>query len=67
MNALRAVRKLLLGETVALPVGVAMAVLIAAGLRIAVGPGGWWGDAGGLVLVAGLVVALAVSVLGPRR
>lgn len=67
MNALRAVRKLLLGETVALPVGIAVTVLIAAGLRVAVGPGGWWRDGGGLVLAAGLIIALAVSVLGLRR
>ncbi len=62
MSALRAVRKLVLGETVALPLGIAVAVLIAAGLRILAGPDGWWRDAGGLVLAAGLVIALVVSV-----
>jgi len=66
VSALRAVRKLLLGETVALPLGIAVTVLIAAGLRVAVGAGGWWRDAGGLVLAAGLVITLAVSVRRPR-
>ena len=61
MSALRTVRKLVLGETWSLPAGIACAVLIAAALRLAAGPHGWWRPAGGFVLAVLLVGALAVS------
>jgi hypothetical protein len=62
----RTLRKLVLGETWALPIGIAAAVGAAALLRWAVGPGGWWADAGGFVLLALLAVAFACA-LGFRR
>lgn len=61
MSALRTARKLVLGETRTLPAGIACAVLIAVALRLAAGAHGWWRPAGGFVLAALLVVALAVS------
>ena len=63
MSFLRALRKLVLGETWALPAGVALAVAAAALVRVANGPGGWWHRGGGALLAAGLVAALAVSLL----
>ncbi|MEA2315882.1 MAG: hypothetical protein QOD44_71 [Solirubrobacteraceae bacterium] len=63
---MRALRKLVLGETWALPIGIAVAVAIAGVLRVVAGPGGWWEQAGGFVLLALLVAAFAVAVV-PRR
>jgi hypothetical protein len=60
---MRALRKLLLGETWALPIGIAVAVAIAGVLRVVAGPGGWWEQAGGFVLLALLVAAFAVAVV----
>ena len=52
-------RKLVLGETWTLPVGVA--ITLVAGLAFdAAGPG-WWHRAGGFVMLAGAVATLAVS------
>lgn len=61
MSWLRAVRKLVLGETWTLPAGVALAVGLAAVVRVINGPGGWWHSAGGWVLGVLLVVALLAS------
>jgi hypothetical protein len=58
---LGAARAAVLGETWRLPIGIALAVGTAALLRAAAGPDGWWRDAGGLVLLAGLTVALVVA------
>jgi hypothetical protein len=63
---MKALRKLVLGETWALPIGIAVAVAIAGVLRVVAGPGGWWEQAGGFVLLALLVAAFAVAVV-PRR
>ena len=63
---LRTLRKLLLGETWRLPLGIAAALLAALVLRAAAGADGWWQDLGGLVLAAGLVIALGASLL-PKR
>ena len=60
---MRALRKLVLGETWALPIGIAVAVAIAGVLRVLAGPGGWWEQAGGFVLLALLVAAFAVAVV----
>jgi hypothetical protein len=56
-----ALRKLLLGETWALPLGVA--VVLAAGLALDAGFGddAWWRHAGGFVLLAGVILALSAS------
>lgn len=61
MSVLRSARRLVLGETWTLPAGIAAAVLGAALLRIAAGPGGWWRAAGGFVLAVLLVAALGAS------
>jgi hypothetical protein len=59
---MRALRKLVLGETVALPVGVAIVLVVGLVLR-EVG-GDWWEDDGGFVLLA-LVVAVLLAALAP--
>jgi len=63
---MRAVRKLVLGETWVLPIGIALAVGVAAVVRAVAGPDGWWEDLGGFVLLVLLVGAFAAS-LGIRR
>ena len=60
-------RKLVLGETWSLPIGVALAVGAAAVLRATAGDHGWWRDAGGFVLLGLVVMALLVAVGRPRR
>ncbi len=61
MSALRAVRKLVLGETWTLPLGIAVAVAVAGVLRVVAGPHGWWRDAGGAVLALALIAVLVGS------
>jgi membrane associated rhomboid family serine protease len=61
VSFLRTLRKLVLGETWTLPGGVALAVGLAAAVRVASGSDGWWRHAGGALLGALLVAALAVS------
>jgi hypothetical protein len=58
---LRTLRKLVLGETWALPVGIAVAVLVAVAVRAATGAGDWWRHGGGFVLLALLVVAFVAA------
>ncbi len=67
MKALRAVRKLVLGETWVLPLGVAAAVGLAAGVRALAGAHGWWRSAGGPLLVVLVLGVLAASVRGSAR
>jgi hypothetical protein len=64
---LRTLRKLVLGETWALPVGVALAVAAAAVVREIAGPDGWWRDGGGWLLFGLLVAAFAVSLARTGR
>jgi hypothetical protein len=61
VSLLRSLRKLVLGETWTLPGGIALAVGIAAVLRVLAGPSGWWKPAGGAVLAVLLIGALAAS------
>jgi hypothetical protein len=61
---MRALRKLVLGETVALPVGVAL--VVALGLVLDAYAGSWWEDDGGFVLL-GLVAAVLVASLAPAH
>jgi hypothetical protein len=64
---LRTLRKLVLGETWALPLGVALAVAAAAVVREIAGPDGWWRDGGGWLLFGLLVAAFAVSLARTGR
>jgi hypothetical protein len=61
---MRALRKLIFGETVALPVGVA--VLLVVGLALREWAGEWWSDAGGFILLV-LAVAVLASALAPAH
>jgi hypothetical protein len=61
VNVLRTLRKLLLGETWLLPLGVA-ALLLVLGLVVKPALGASWGDAGGPLMLAGAVVLLTASV-----
>jgi hypothetical protein len=63
---MRTLRKLVLGETWALPIGIGVAVGIAAILRALAGRGGWWEDGGGFVLLALLVAAFAAALVFRR-
>lgn len=64
---LRTLRKLVLGETWALPLGIALAVATAAVVREIAGPGGWWSHGGGWLLFVLLVAAFAVSLARTGR
>jgi hypothetical protein len=63
----RALRKLVLGETWVLPIGVALAVGAAALLRAASDGAAWWHDAGGVILAILVLAALAYSVFSSAR
>jgi hypothetical protein len=63
----RALRKLVLGETWTLPVAVVLAVLAAAALRLASDDAAWWRDAGGVILAVLVLGALALSVRSSVR
>ena len=67
MSLLRTLRKLLLGETWALPGGVAVAVGASAVAREVAGADGWFGEAGGWLLLGLLAVGFAVAVLRSGR
>lgn len=65
---LAALRKLVLGETWAVPLGVALSVGVAAVLSAA--DPGWWDRAGGFVVLAGALATFVVALrsgLPPRR
>jgi len=63
---LRTLRKLVLGETWALPIGIFVAVGLAAVLAAVAGSAGWWEESGAFVLLA-LLAAAFVAGLGIRR
>jgi hypothetical protein len=63
MSTLRAIKKLVLGETWILPAGVA-AVLVAGAL---LKPLGAWPHVGGALLLAGAVTVLVTSVMWSAR
>ena len=67
MSTLQQLRKLILGETWSLPIGVLVSLGIAALIRVIAGPDGWWRHAGGYVLFALVAVALTVSLAGALR
>jgi membrane associated rhomboid family serine protease len=62
---MKALRKLILGETWALPVGVFATLVVGLVLDALEGDDAWWQHAGGFVLLALVVVALTVAL--PRR
>ena len=61
----RVVRKLILGETWTLPIGVFVAVGACAIVRVLAGAHGWWRTGGGFVLLALVLAALFVSARRP--
>ena len=63
---MRALRKLVFGETWALPIGIFVAVGIALVLREVAGSADWWEDSGGFVLLA-LLAGAFLAGLGFRR
>lgn len=64
MSLLRALRLLVLGETAAIPGGLVLVLVVAAGVRAAAPA--LWERAGGAVVLAGALLVLAASVLGRR-
>jgi hypothetical protein len=62
----RTLRKLVLGETWALPIGIAAAVGVAALVRVVAGSEAWWTDGGGFVLLVLLVGAFAAGLRNAR-
>ena len=64
---IKTVRKLVLGETWVLPIGVALAVGVAGVLSALAGDAAWWRDVGGFVLLGLVVAALLASVRRPRE
>ena len=64
---IRTLRKLVLGETWTLPIGVAVAVGCAGVLRALAGDSSWWRDGGGFVLLALVLVVLLLAVGRPSR
>jgi hypothetical protein len=64
---MRALRKLVLGETWTLPLGVAAALAVAGILSAVSGDHGWWRDAGGFVLLALVLAALGLALRPARR
>ena len=67
MSTLRTLKKLVLGETWMLPLGIAAVVLACALVVRPLAPHAW-GTIGGLVLLAGVVAVLVASVSrGVRR
>jgi len=65
MNTLRTLKKLVLGETWLLPLGLVGVVAVSVLLRTALG--GAWSAAGGLVLPAGVIGVLVLSVSTSAR
>jgi len=54
---MKALWKMIAGETIVIPVGVALVLIGGLSLEDA----GWWKHAGGFVLLAGVIVVLSVS------
>jgi hypothetical protein len=62
VNALRALKKVVLGDTWVLPIGVAVVLLVAGLVVRPLLPDATWSAIGGFVLLGGVVAVLAVSV-----
>ena len=65
MSVLRGLRLLVLGETWTLPVGVALVLAAGAALEAAVPR--LWHEAGGLMLLVGVIAVLTASLRSGRR
>ncbi len=61
---MKALRKLIFGETVALPVGVAL--VLGCALALDAWAGEWWSDTGGFIVLA-LVIAVLATALAPAH
>ena len=64
---MRALRKLVLGETWSLPLGVLATLALGLTLEWVADGASWWVDFGGYILLACVVVALSVSLAPARR
>ena len=64
---MRALRKLVLGETWTLPLGVLLTLVLALVLDAAIGDTSLWRRGGGFLLLACVLAALAVSLAPARR
>jgi hypothetical protein len=64
---MRALRKLVLGETWTLPLGVLATLAVALTLHELAGGAAWWRHAGGFVLLALVLVTLTLSLAPARR
>jgi hypothetical protein len=62
---MKALRKLILGETWSLPAGVLVTLIVGLVLEAVAGNAAWWHDAGGFVLLVLVLCALAIAL--PRR
>ncbi len=67
MSTLRQLRKLVLGETWSLPLGIAMALGAVGIYRAIDGDDSWWKHAGGFVLLGLVALALTASLAGALR
>jgi hypothetical protein len=66
-GTLKQLRKLILGETWILPIGVGLGLGICGILRAIDGDDGWWHHAGGFVLLGLVALALTASLRGAFR
>ena len=64
---MRALRKLVLGETWTLPLGVLATLAVALTLHELAGDAAWWRHAGGFVLLALVLAAFTLSLAPARR
>jgi hypothetical protein len=62
---MKALRKLVLGETWALPLGVLVTLAVGLALDALAGDDAWWHHAGGFVILALVVAALTAAL--PRQ
>ena len=58
---MKALRKLILGETWVLPIGVALVLLAGLGLSAVSDGAAWWRESGGFLLLAGVVAVLTIA------
>jgi hypothetical protein len=64
---MRALRKVVLGETWSLPLGVLATLAVGLTLHRVADGAGWWVHAGGFILLACVLVVLSVSLAPARR